>query len=339
MRISAFLETGLEKTRPDECLLIKAYETVSEGVISEHSTLLLESGTLDGDFQCPLLLAVVDGCNEFEGARLASEITAYQMSHFPMEDFLDCTLAVKGKKDSSKSKKTESEGRIRDSYGEGGSFARVSAALKTNQTLGQSLSDSVVVFKDRKETQTIKGALPPEEVVDTRKTYIRDYIKKMNEILILDGEQPWAKKGMASYLTGGIFLTNETYVYHIGGLKLMRKKGLSKYWESITSEQVDFSKTNPEDRVKACLGSMEDHSDQIMVEQAGELINPDKPAVLLNEGVYRYIEPAKLREFFESSEPAPMICRAMAEYARANGSMGDISIILLNFEEQTEEET
>lgn len=137
---------------------------------------------------------------------------------------------------------------------------------------------------------------------------------------------------MASYLTGGIFLENETYLYHIGGLKLLRKKGLSQYWESVTTEQVDFSKNNIEDRVIGCLGSDKDRSEHIMVEQIGGLINKDKPAVLLSEGVYRFIEPAKLREFFERKEPALTICRSMAEYARANGSIDDISIVLLNFQ-------
>lgn len=332
MRISAYLETGLEKVRPDERLLIKSYDCVSDHEITEHSTLLMEAGTFDGEFECPLLMAVVDGCNEYEGACLASEITASVLNQFSMSDFLECDMVSQEQKAAEEEPASANGGGVIGVGGSLGASGKVSASLKEINSSGLSLSDNVIVFKDKQEQENLNDKKTPEELVANRKEIIREYLTNLNETLILDGEQPWAKKGMASYLTGGIFLENETYLYHIGGLKFLRKKGLSQYWESVTTEQVDFSKNNIEDRVIGCLGSDKDRSEHIMVEQIGDLINKDKPAVLLSEGVYRFIEPAKLREFFERKEPALTICRSMAEYARANGSIDDISIVLLNFQ-------
>ena len=77
MRVSAYLEMGIGKESCDERLLLKSYQTLSEDTIAEGSMLMLQTGEFDGEFECPLMIALADGREEFLWAGLASELCVH----------------------------------------------------------------------------------------------------------------------------------------------------------------------------------------------------------------------------------------------------------------------
>lgn len=324
------MEPGLDKKAGDERLYIKYYNYAEDKSISEGGTVMLQSGEYDVNASLPLIAALSDGRNEFPGADVASETVITELRKFRMPIFLNTQMKKEEPVNEGEKKDTNhASGGVADINGSLGGVKKDTVTLEQMQTMGDGMG-GLLDLGDETES---KKKTDEEFVEDKQKVEVlENFIKRLNKNVISAGEEPWGEEKMAAYLTGLVFTGERGFLFHLGNLHLFRKKGLSDYWEAVTREHLESIENSRRKKITCCIGSGEDLSDNMQVEDCSAIAGEGKKMALLGEGVSRFVDLKELRKLLMEERTPLEICKNIANAARLNGSDGDLSVVLFNFQ-------
>lgn len=329
MRISAYMEPGLDKKAGDERFYIKYYKYAGDGSISEEGAVTLQSGEYDVRASLPLIVALSDGREEYAGADVVSEIVVGELKKFRMPMFLNTQMKVSEEPQEEDKGEKNATGGVANINGSLGGVKKDSITLEQMQNMGDGMGGLIDMDEDEKSEEKTGGELAR----DTEKEEaLRGFMRKVNRNVIGAGKEPWGEACMTAFLTGMVFTGERSFLFHLGGLRLIRKKGLSDYWEAVTREHTETVENSRRKKITCCIGSGEDLSDNMQVEDCSMFAGEGKKMVLLGEGVYKYVDLSELRRLLIEEKPPLEICKKIADKARLNGSAGDVSVVLFNFQ-------
>lgn len=329
MRISAYMEPGLDKKSGDERLYIKYYSYADDGAVSEEGTVMLQNGEYDVRASLPLIAALSDGREEYSGADTASETVVSELRKFRMPLFLNTQMKEKEEPKEEKKESSHASGGVAHINGSLGGARKDTITLEQMQNMGDGMG-SLIDLGDEEES---KEKQKEEFTRDTEKEeLLKGFLKRLNGNVLSVGREPWGEENMAAFLTGMVFTGERSFLFHLGGLHLIRKKGLSDYWEAITTEHTEKVENSKKKRISCCIGSGMDLSDNMQVEDCSMIAGEGKKMALLGEGVYRFVDLKELRRLFMEEKPPLEICKRIADAARRNGSSDDLSVVLFNFQ-------
>lgn len=334
MKISAYLEAGLGETACDERLYIKYYRYGEEGTLAEMGTVMLQSGEYEAKVDMPLIVALADGRDEYPGGIVASEMVIGELKKFRMPVFLNTEIremnepVKEEKKEDKKNDFVHASGGVADINGSLGGIKKDTITLEEMQNMGNGMGD-IISFNDEEEKS--KNPVAEFEPDMEKIKFIQDFLKRLNRNIIEMGKMPWAYENMAAYLTGLVCTGEQSFLFHMGNLHLIRKKGLSDYWEPITAEHLKQVENHRRKKIVCCIGSDKDLSENMQVEDCSLIAGEGKKMALLGEGVYKYVDLKTLRQLFKKDDPPLSLCKSIAAMARENGSSEDISVVLFNF--------
>lgn len=334
MRISAYIEKGIDKESCDERLYIRYYHRTEDMSLYEGGTLVLNEGEYDADVDTPLMTAISDGREEYPGANLASEMVVHELKKFRMPMFLKVEMKKKEEKeekDENEEDETSGGGNVAFINGSLGGMPKETMTLEDMQNMGNGMGDLIDLKddakKEKKEDKTKKDYEPDEEKVKE----LKKFLLKVNNNILEEGKKPWARENMAACLTGLVCTGQQSFYFNFGNIHLLRKKGLSDYWESIIGGKAGDEKKSGDKRRLCCLGSDKDRSGDMQAGDCSAYVGEGKRLALLGEGVFNYIELNVLRKLLAQKKNPLDICRDIANTARDKGSLNDISVVLFNF--------
>lgn len=323
------MEPGLDKKTGDERLYIKYYSYAEDRTVSEEGTVMLQNGEYDVRVSLPLIAALSDGREEYSGADTASETVVSELRKFRMPLFLNTEMKKKEEPQENQNESFRTAGGVANINGSLGGSRKDSITLEQMQNMGDGMG-GLIDLGDEAES---KEKHEEEFTADTEKEYLlKGFLKKLNRNVLSAGKEPWGEENMAAFLTGMVFTGERSFLFHLGGLHLIRKKGLSDYWEAVTREHMENVENSRKKKITCCIGSGEDLSDNMQVEDCSLIAGEGKKMALLGEGVYRYVDLKELRKLLMEEKPPLEICKRIADAARLNGSAEDVSVVLFNFQ-------
>lgn len=340
MRISAYLEAGIDNKASDERLYIKYYHYTEDGNIEEGGTLVLQEGECDAVVDVPFIMALADGREEYPGPCIASETVIQEMKKFRMPVFLNTRIKKAEKKAEPEKVDMVAEGSGHASGGVAfvngslGGIKKDEFTLQDMQNMGNMGDLTELNAEEGAEEEQLKDFEPDEEKIGV----IKKFLGKVNENVIEAGRQPWGEYSMAACTVGFVCTKDQSFMFNMGNLKVLRKKGLSDYWETISKSHTERVGDSKRKKITCLMGSDENRAKDMQVEDYSVIAGEGKKMAIVGEGIYKYVDLRTLSKLMKEKEPPLSICRNIANAARDNGSAKDISIVLFNFYDEPEED-
>lgn len=183
-------------------------------------------------------------------------------------------------------------------------------------------------------------------VLNRRTNLVEEDVKQLlsytNGQILRAGQLTPGMKQMATTLTAFVMNQEKALSIHIGNCRLCTYK---KYLKALTKDQTEVADmvsrgelTREEalvspirNQINACLGGgREEYFQALQIETQDSVSAQESNLLLTCDGIHDYVGEEELEMLLLSAGEAQTVCRSMAETARKNGSLDDISIILVD---------
>ena len=187
----------------------------------------------------------------------------------------------------------------------------------------------------------LPGSISDDDQIET----LRQIINATNLHIIEKSKTDYRLFRMATTLSGLCFVDEKWYLIHVGNSRIytwsrprLKQITTDHSWASemrqraYTEETIQNSGRASE--ISSCLGNGDPSSaDQLVIKEVTEVINSAELLLFTTDGVHDYITKDALESSVRSIQSIETYMKQAMEYARANGSTDDLSMLIVDMRE------
>lgn len=175
-------------------------------------------------------------------------------------------------------------------------------------------------------------------MADISVEYLKQFIEVVNKDLLHYASSSLGKENMATTLTGLIITPDSAYSFHVGNTRIYGLQG--SYLKQLTEDQTTYQwllnigeietaeKCN-KNEITHCLGGGNTQYGSAVCVKENNTLSLYKRLLLTTDGIHEYVSIDELEDFV-SGEVSEITMQMLLDKAKANGSLDDKTLIVID---------